>query len=176
MLGTACPLLAQTAPASMKPTTPESDEVARLRRQLEAQRDGSMRLLIELYAKHAEPLLETISAFTAAEWQARFEKRTIAGPRDLHAVKAELWDRLPPSFKYEVVEDTPERLRFRVTACPLATELKQKGVPAPLGHALNCASDPGIAAGINPRIKFSRTQTLVQGDCCCDHCYELSAT
>lgn len=147
----------------------------RLRKQLQEQKAGSTRLLIELYDKHGAPLLDTIAAFTVAEWQERFEKTPIAAKRDLQAVKTELWDNLPPAFEWQVVEQTPERLRFRVTACPIALEMKRANVPPPLGHALVCASEVGIAAGINPKIKFSRTKTLMAGDCCCDHCYELSA-
>ncbi|ACB73310.1 L-2-amino-thiazoline-4-carboxylic acid hydrolase [Opitutus terrae] len=175
LLGSSCRLLAQT-PTPTAATAPESEEVARLKRQLEAQRAGSIRLLIELYDKHGAPLLDTIAAFTAAEWQARLEQRPFSGPRDLQAVKTGLWSTLPPSFKFETLEDTPQRLRFRVTECPVAAEMKQRQVPPALGYALNCASDSGVAAGVNPQIKFSRTKTLMQGDECCDHCYEFAAT
>lgn len=171
MLASSCRILAQnTTPPT---ASAESDEVTRLKQQLQHQREGSMRLLIELHDKHGAPLLETIAAFTAADWQARMEQRQIAGERNLTAVKAELWDKLPPSFKWEVVEQSPERLQFKVTACPIVEDMKRGNVPPALGYALSCASDPGIAAGINPRIKFSRTKILMEGGCCCDHTYEL---
>jgi hypothetical protein len=133
-----------------------------------------MRLLIELHARHGAPILETIAASTATRWQADFEKRPIEGERDLQALKAELWDKLPPSFVWEIVEESPVRMCFRVTRCPIAEDMKRYNAPE-LCHALHCAADPGIAAGVNPRIRFSRTQTLMQGHACCDHTYDLPA-
>jgi hypothetical protein len=177
-LGAVCPLLAQTAappPAADAPKPPpaESGEVARLRRQLQAQREGSTRLLAELHAKLGAPVIEVISADTVARAQADFEKRPVNGSRDLHALRAELWDKLPPTFIWEVLEDTPGRMRFRVTKCPIVEDMKRFNDPE-LGYALACASDPGIAAGINPKIRFTRTQTLMQGGACCDHAYKLA--
>lgn len=175
LLGCSCRLLAQT-PSPSAATAAESEEVARLKRQLEAQRAGSLRLLVELQDKHGVSLLATIAAFTEENGRAWMVGKTFPEGRNLQAIKAELWDKLPPGFKHEVVENTPERLRFRVTECPIVAEMKQHNVPAALGYALNCASDPGIAAGVSPKIKFSRTKTLMQGDDCCDHGYEFTAT
>lgn len=167
---------APSAVPQSAPPKPDDARVARLEAQLKAQQDGSLRLLQELYAKHGEPLLATIAAFTAADWKARMEKVQIAGERNLQALKSALWDKLPPSFEWQLVEQTEHVLQFKVTACPLAAENKKRGCPPELGYALNCASDFGIAAGINPKIRFSRTKTLMQGGCCCDHRYEMPET
>jgi fumarate reductase iron-sulfur subunit len=37
---------------------------------------------------------------------------------------------------------------------------------------LKCYSDPYIVEGFNPKIKFRRTKTLMEGHDCCDHYYE----
>lgn len=181
LLGTFCPLAAEvanpgtpSAPGATPAASPESPEIAKLRKQLEAQREGSIKLLVELHAKLGPPVATAIAAYVEERSRERYQKMAVAGDRDLHALKAALWDKLSPAFRWELVEDTPERMRFKVTACPAAEEMKRLRVPAELGYALNCASDPGIAAGINPGIRFSRTQTLMQGNPCCDHCYELS--
>lgn len=74
---------------------------------------------------------------------------------------------------YAWVEDTPERLRARVTRCRWAEELKKDGNDRELGFALICAGDVGYCAGLNPNMKFSRTRTLMMGDDHCNHTYEL---
>lgn len=73
------------------------------------------------------------------------------------------------------VEDTPERLKVKVTHCRWAEELKKDGNDGELGYALACAGDPGYCAGLNPAMKFARTKTLMMGDDHCDHTYELKS-
>lgn len=175
-LAAACPLLGQsttTTPTS-ESKAPESEDVARLRRQLQSQRDASLKLLAAVHTKMGPPFCDAVGACVAERYEETFRNRKVAGEPNLQALKAELWDKLPASFGWELVEQTPERLRFRVTRCPYPEEMKKAGVSPELGYALNCASDPGIARGINPAIKFSRTQTLMQGHPCCDHCYEMA--
>jgi fumarate reductase iron-sulfur subunit len=88
-------------------------------------------------------------------------------------MKTLLWDRLgPPSFVYELLEKTEETMHFRVSHCFIAEEMRKHGAPE-IGFALFCASDYGYCQGLNPRIKFTRTKTLMQGDDCCNHAYEL---
>jgi hypothetical protein len=174
-LGMVCPLFGQSslATAATQPPLAESPEVAQLRRQLETQRSNSMRLLIALHAKHGAPITETIKTYTATHAQEEYSKRKVKGPRNLQAIKTELWDKLPSSFVWEIVEQSSKRLRFKVTKCPVAESMKKFNAPE-ISYALVCASDPGIAAGINPKILFTRSQTLMQGHPCCDHCYEMS--
>lgn len=170
LLGVACPLLAQNQPA---PAPAENLEVARLRQQLEWQRYSSLSLLTTVYQKHGAPILETVSEVTSGNAQRQYGRMKVEGERNLQALKKALWEPLPPAFKWELLEESPEKMQFKVHECPMVAEMKKFGVPPELGFALNCASDPGIAAGINPEIKFTRTKTLMQGHCCCDHCYEL---
>jgi hypothetical protein len=95
--------------------------------------------------------------------------------RDLEGIKTLLWDRLDDRFEYEVLEQTPRRLRFRVTRCQPADKLRQLDA-AEFGFAHQCAFDEGFCRGLNPAIKFTRKKTLMQGDDCCDHVYELPET
>ena len=92
--------------------------------------------------------------------------------RDLKAVMDLLWNQMDGSAEFEVVEQTPERLELRVTQCVYAEEMRKLGAPE-IGLAAFCAYDEGFCQGLNPRIRFARTKTLMAGDDCCDHAYCL---
>ncbi len=170
-LGIGCPLAAQAQSLESTPADPE--ELKRLQQQLLWQRQESRRLLAALHDSFGEPLVDVVADYTEEKSLHYFSSLKIDGERNLQALKKTLWDTLPPNFKWEVLEESAEVMRMKVSVCPLVAELKEDGVKPELGYALFCASDPGIAAGINPAIKFTRTQTLMQGHPCCDHCYEL---
>jgi predicted ArsR family transcriptional regulator len=158
-------------------------EEQRLKQQLDACRIGAFRNRMSELAYRLNPLLErfgpevlevlrqtTIERATREYEQAKVEKR------DLDAMKSLLWDRLgPPVFVYELLEKTEETMRFRVSHCGVAEEMRKNGAPE-VGFALFCASDYGYCQGLNPSIKFTRTKTLMQGDDHCDHAYELKKT
>jgi len=131
-----------------------------------------MSLLISLRNKYGSELVQSISEHTAEQSKNYFSKMQVNRERDLQALKEVLWDGLEKDFEWECLENTPKKMRFKVIRCPIAENLKRYKAPD-IGYALHCASDPGIAAGINPKIKFSRTKTLMQGHDCCDHCYEM---
>jgi len=169
-------------------------EVARLKAQLQLQRDASMCILIGLREKFGADLVQVISKQTTEHWKCFMEKHPLCGARDIKALMASMWDRLPSEFEWECTEETPEaprfknvqigryrvlgventtqRIRVKVTKCPFADEMKKYGAPD-IAHALYCAADQGIAAGVNPKIKYTCTKTLMQGHDCCEHCYEM---
>ncbi len=78
--------------------------------------------------------------------------------------------------KEEGFEFTVERgdktARMKVTRCPLAEMARELGMEK-WGYACYCADDPSIVKGFNPRMRFSRTKTLMEGADSCDHRYEL---
>jgi len=91
--------------------------------------------------------------------------------RDLNAVFGTVWESTS-AVEYTVEERTPECLRLRVTRCMYADEMRQAGA-GDVGLAFYCAYDYGFCQGFNPHIRFTRTKTLMAGDDCCDHMYEL---
>jgi hypothetical protein len=127
-----------------------------------------------LVARFGPGVVDTIQQTTVAGGKASMEAAPVPS-RDLPAVKSLLWDRLPASIEWRVVESTPTRLRFEVTKCALAEAMRRHGAPE-LGYAYNCAYDLGFCAGLNPRLRFTRTKTLMMGDAVCDHTYELDET
>ncbi|HEX3052414.1 MAG TPA: L-2-amino-thiazoline-4-carboxylic acid hydrolase [Aggregatilineaceae bacterium] len=92
--------------------------------------------------------------------------------RDLLTLKAMLWDVLSDRFECVTEEATPTRLKMRVTRCPFADDMIAFRA-ADIGYALYCCYDYGFCQGFNPSMRFIRTTTLMQGDDCCDHTYEL---
>lgn len=93
--------------------------------------------------------------------------------RDLRAVMDLLWNQMGGSADFEIVHKTPERLELRVTRCIYAEEMRRLGA-SETGLAAFCAYDEGFCQGLNPRMRFTRTKTLMGGDDCCDHTYELA--
>jgi hypothetical protein len=134
---------------------------------------------MEARARYARPLvgrfgpsvLEEIERVTIAEARRSMQEQKLER-RDLEAVITTLWDHLGPEFEYRLVERGDEVLRFQVTRCPLATKMRELDA-GEIGLAYYCAYDYGFCQGLNPKIVFERTKTLMQGDDHCDHAYEL---
>ncbi len=125
-----------------------------------------------LVARFGPEVVATIRSLTEAQAERRFEAMKL-DCRGLDAVKKLLWDGLDPKdFTVEVVEDKPTRLSYRVTRCFLA-EAWRSAKAQELGFAYNCAWDFGFCRGLNSRMNFTRTKTLMQGDDCCNHAYEV---
>jgi predicted ArsR family transcriptional regulator len=68
-------------------------------------------------------------------------------------------------------EKEGNRTRMKVTRCPIAEMARRIGQQK-WGYQCYCRDDFAIVRGFNPAIAFTRTKTLMQGDDCCDHCYE----
>lgn len=133
-----------------------------------------VRYLKPLVAKYGPGVLDDLTANTINGAKTRFEKMPVT-KRDLNAVKELLWNKLDPDkYRIEKLEDTAETLKFCVTTCPWAEAYREAG-GAEIGFALSCSWDLGFCQGLNPAIKFTRTKTLMQGNDCCNHCYELKA-
>lgn len=183
----ACAALAAGAGASLRAQTPPestTDPVieAAVEEAVRKERSRSLRNRIRGQALHLKPIVEKygldvvelITTTTIDDAQTRYARREIED-RGLEGVKEQLWNNLPPEdYPFEKVEDTPNRLSFRVSACPHAKEWRKLDA-SDIGFAVACCWDIGFCAGLNPKIRFTRTQTLMQGDPVCNHTYELEA-
>jgi hypothetical protein len=61
----------------------------------------------------------------------------------------------------------PNQLDFNVTRCRYAENYRELGV-ADIGDLLSCNRDGALCTAYDPRIRFSRTQTLMEGASHCD--------
>ena len=71
------------------------------------------------------------------------------------------------ALDFEVVESTDTSLVINVKRCLYAEMYERSGL-AGYGFLLSCGRDYALAAGFNPAIKLTRTQTIMEGADCCD--------
>jgi L-2-amino-thiazoline-4-carboxylic acid hydrolase len=77
------------------------------------------------------------------------------------------------ALEYHVIEQSQDAFAFDVTKCQYAEFYKELGEPE-LGFLLVCSPDFPIAEGVDPDIKLTRTQTIMQGASHCDFRYKRS--
>jgi len=133
-----------------------------------AERAGLFRRLV---ARYGPSVLDLVSEFTVETTRNRLEAADLER-RDLDTVMEILWDQMVEGTEFEVEERTDCVLRLRVTKCLFADEMRRLGA-ADIGDAFYCAYDFGFCEGLNPSIRFTRTKSLMCGDDCCNHTYEL---
>jgi len=144
------------------------DRMSRLEREMDERADLFGRLL----HRFGPAVLDEV-ADTVGDRAERAMKNAPLEHRGLDAVMELLWDHMGDLADVTVVERTPTRLSLRVSKCVFAERMRDLDA-AQIGHACYCAYDDGFCRGLNPRIRFTRTKTLMQGDACCDHTYELA--
>lgn len=69
---------------------------------------------------------------------------------------------------YDVVEDTDETFEIKVTECLWAKTFRANDAQD-IGHAAICHPDFAEALAFNPKMRMTRTKTLMQGHDCCNH-------
>jgi len=78
------------------------------------------------------------------------------------------------ALSIELVEESGQAFAFNVTRCRYAEMYRDLGIPE-LGPILSCSRDFALIEGFNPRIRLTRTQTLMEGAPFCDFRYRLEA-
>ena len=73
------------------------------------------------------------------------------------------------SHEWEKIHDTDTRQAYEFTRCMWADIFRSLDAED-IGIWI-CEGDGPAAAAFNPRIRFQRTKTLMEGDDCCDHVY-----
>jgi len=73
-----------------------------------------------------------------------------------------------------MIEDTPERLRFDVTRCDFATLYRDLGF-GDIGSLISCDRDAAFLEGFDDTYELVREKTIMQGDDHCDFCYQKKA-
>ncbi len=76
------------------------------------------------------------------------------------------------SLEVEILEQTEESFCFNVTRCRFAEAYEKLGIKD-MGTALSCCRDFGFIHGFNPKVKLTRTQTIMDGASVCDFRYTL---
>ncbi len=151
------------------PESPE-ERLARLRYEM-GQR---ARLFKKLVDEFGPRVLDVARQDVIDATGAVFEQMDLSR-RDLAAVIELLWDHVGDDLDYTIEEQTPGHLKMKVTRCMWADEWRKLDA-GDVGYIFNCCWDYGFCQGLNPAIRFTRTKTLMEGDDCCDHTYDLDTT
>jgi fumarate reductase iron-sulfur subunit len=72
----------------------------------------------------------------------------------------------------EIIEASPRRLALNTTRCRYVEMYKEHGW-GEFGYLLSCGRDFAMIKGFNPRIKLTRTQTIMEGADFCDFHFEM---
>ena len=106
---------------------------------------------------------------SGAEMAARAQGRA-----DLESFKSifPLWTK-DDALTIEVLRDEPGAFDFNVTRCRYAETYRAMGL-GDLGDVLSCNRDGAFCEGYDPRIKLTRTQTIMGDASHCDFRYRAS--
>jgi hypothetical protein len=70
-------------------------------------------------------------------------------------------------LEFEFLKQETEAIEYNVTHCKYADFFRELGEPE-LGVVLACNKDFHLAVGANPEVELTRTQTIMEGESCCD--------
>ena len=76
------------------------------------------------------------------------------------------------ALKRDIMVKTAETYEFDMTHCAYAQMYNEMGL-GHIGHLLSCIRDQNFAAGFNPDIELTVTQTIMQGAPHCDFRYRM---
>ncbi len=96
------------------------------------------------------------------------------GGADLESFKAiqHLWTK-GDALSIEVLDSAPGVFDFNVTRCRYAETYRAMGL-GDIGAILSCNRDGAFCEGYDPRIKLTRTQTIMGGASHCDFRFRVS--
>ncbi|MGD2089545.1 MAG: L-2-amino-thiazoline-4-carboxylic acid hydrolase [Candidatus Aminicenantes bacterium] len=114
-------------------------------------------------------MLKDASAETAAEETKQMAKslpkNDLAGFTSVLKKPDYFWKH---TLTFEIVEDTQTAFEVKVTECIWAKTFHDFKAPD-IGYAMVCHADFAVASAYNPKMKLTRTKTLMQGHDCCNH-------
>jgi fumarate reductase iron-sulfur subunit len=71
------------------------------------------------------------------------------------------------ALEIEMLKTGSQKAAFNITRCKYAEMYKAHGLEE-FGYLLSCGRDYALIEGFNPNIKFTRTQTIMEGADYCD--------
>ncbi|GBQ95914.1 hypothetical protein AA23498_2482 [Acetobacter nitrogenifigens DSM 23921 = NBRC 105050] len=77
------------------------------------------------------------------------------------------------ALELDLISSSESELSFDVTRCRYAEMYQDMGIGF-LGGVMSCQRDGSFCQGINPRITFHRTQTIMEGAKFCDFRFTLN--
>ncbi len=136
----------------------------------------TVELLKGLTAEHGDRAGKTVERFLELnirrDWAEIGKTEAHAGTEIEDFIRV-LWDPLKAQgFEYTIQREGGSA-EFRVTRCPVQALAEKTGMHEWFYH-LACATDHYTTPAFSPKIRFSRTKTLMQGHDCCNHRYSYT--
>ncbi|MFC7475563.1 L-2-amino-thiazoline-4-carboxylic acid hydrolase [Dankookia sp. GCM10030260] len=132
-------------------------------------------LAAELGEERARALLTRAVVKLAKQAAGAMAAAAPAGPSlDHFEAIQEAWTR-DDALRIEPVARDATRFDFNVTRCRYAEMYREMGLEG-LGAVLSCNRDGAFCEGYDPRLKLTRTQTLMGGATHCDFRYRMEET
>ncbi|WP_337875570.1 L-2-amino-thiazoline-4-carboxylic acid hydrolase [Elioraea sp.] len=155
-----------------------SDEIGILRqRSIEAAfaKEIYDEMAAELGEARAREILARAVIRMARAAGAAWAAKAPGGRTDLATFEATLpaWTR-DDALRIEVLKRSETEFHFNVTRCRYAETYRAMGI-GHLGAILSCNRDGAFCEGYDPRLKLTRTQTIMGGASHCDFRYRLEA-
>ena len=76
------------------------------------------------------------------------------------------------ALEFQVLEANPSKASINVTRCKYAEMYRKHGLEE-FGSLLSCGRDFAFMEGLNPTIRLTRTQTIMQGAAFCDFRFSI---
>lgn len=109
---------------------------------------------------------------SSIEQARRFAQAEPAGTSlDSFVEATKLWEK-DDALRIAVKERTETAYVFDVVRCRYSEMYREMGL-GEIGHLLSCQRDGTFCQGYDPRLKFTRTQTIMQGAPHCDFRYDF---
>jgi hypothetical protein len=126
----------------------------------------------ELGPEQAKAILSRAIVKLAKQAAAEMAAESPEGPSLGHFIALqERWTR-DDALRIEVTDRTETSYGFNVTRCKYSEMYRAMGL-AELGAVLSCNRDGAFCEGYNPKLKLTRTQTLMGGATHCDFRYQV---
>lgn len=119
-----------------------------------------------------ETIRETKANMVLSQWMKVGDELRDRAIRDLMQI---LWEPMRERgiVDFDKICEDERIISLRVTKCIFAELVIELGISKEWGYDLYCSDDEHIVNGFNPKIKFSRSKTLMEGHDCCNHCYQI---
>lgn len=125
----------------------------------------------ELGAERAKAILTRAVEKLAKEAAASMAAESPTGPSLEHFISLQPRWTKDDALEIEVVQNDGANYGFNVKRCRYADTYKGMGLGQELGAVLSCNRDGAFCEGYDPKLKMTRTQTIMGGASHCDFRY-----
>jgi L-2-amino-thiazoline-4-carboxylic acid hydrolase len=162
--------LTKTASCEEIPMTNEMPILTRRRIEAEFAKGLYDEMIAEVGEETARRVLANAVIKLARAAAAKMASEATGGPSLEHFQDIQKFWTAEDALRIETLTSGPNEFNFNVTRCRYAEMYREMGL-AELGAILSCNRDGAFCQGYDPKLKLTRTQTLMEGATHCDFRY-----